>query len=645
MIALALALSAGVVGAAPAIVDLSALDHLSQPPPIQSAQLAPDGQLIYVLDGVRKLRVYRTDTLREVAGPLDWPRSIFSFYPTNRHGVVAGLEVGGGAPRVIVRDVLDTGTHAGKAIELSGRIAGFSSPQGGDLRVLTQASNGAWASNQIDAGSGVVASESLPALARDFAFAPGNRPVAILTATGAWSPIACAGVPCQDVTPTAQQGFEGVINGLADGSGLNVWVRTSAGTKAAALWTWESAEPRPLASVRDADVSDVLVDPESGAIQAVAGGVFDRRWHAYDPRLGAVLARIKKKTSGFPQVMDRTPDGSAWLIADVSDERPPVISLYVAGSDRFTRLPGQADVPPMPRARTALIKARDGVGIPIYLSPPVSAACDSRVTACGLVALIHGGPQRRDERHFSQDVALLQKMGLWVLRVNYRGSDGFGERFVARGDGEWGRRISHDVVDSLQWAASKRGVDRRRMCVAGESFGGFTAVNVASLRPDLIACAASLNGGGELEGFAAEVVTRHPELTAGLARQLGDPGTPEGLSTIRSQSPMSRLDALRMPLLLAYGSADDTTPTVQTTGLVDALAAREFRSFVSLTFTGERHVLSAAAQRHYRAALANFLANTIGARAKIQIDEVEHAPQVVGSARLIAPGSVSDVPR
>jgi dipeptidyl aminopeptidase/acylaminoacyl peptidase len=47
-----------------------------------------------------------------------------------------------------------------------------------------------------------------------------------------------------------------------------------------------------------------------------------------------------------------------------------------------------------------------------------------------LVLLVHGGPWSRDSWGFNPEAQLLANRGYAVLRVNFRGSTGYGKAFV-----------------------------------------------------------------------------------------------------------------------------------------------------------------------------------------------------------------------
>ena len=103
-----------------------------------------------------------------------------------------------------------------------------------------------------------------------------------------------------------------------------------------------------------------------------------------------------------------------------------------------------------------------------------------------LVIIPHGGPRSRDYWGFDSETQLLAHHGFAVLQVNFRGSDGFGLEFMRQGDGEWGRKIQYDLIDAVNWAISEGYADKDRIAIVGASFGGYSALQSATLAPNLL---------------------------------------------------------------------------------------------------------------------------------------------------------------
>ena len=55
-----------------------------------------------------------------------------------------------------------------------------------------------------------------------------------------------------------------------------------------------------------------------------------------------------------------------------------------------------------------------------------------------------------------EQVHWLATRGYLVLRVNFRGSRGFGKRFLERGDGQWGDGMLTDLLAGVDQAPRER---------------------------------------------------------------------------------------------------------------------------------------------------------------------------------------------
>ena len=94
-----------------------------------------------------------------------------------------------------------------------------------------------------------------------------------------------------------------------------------------------------------------------------------------------------------------------------------------------------------------------------HLAPMVSPA----------VVLVHGGPSdERAQIGFGPFVHWLANRGYAVLYLNYRGSPGFGKRFVNAQNHEWGGRMHRDLLEQIDWAIVQKwfGPTRSRSWVA-----------------------------------------------------------------------------------------------------------------------------------------------------------------------------------
>ena len=93
-------------------------------------------------------------------------------------------------------------------------------------------------------------------------------------------------------------------------------------------------------------------------------------------------------------------------------------------------------------------EARDGLEIPGYLTVPKGVDAKN----LPLIVLPHGGPSARDFMTYDYWVQYFISRGWAVLQPNFRGSDGYGARFLDLGHREWGLSMQDDVTDGVKWA-------------------------------------------------------------------------------------------------------------------------------------------------------------------------------------------------
>ena len=56
----------------------------------------------------------------------------------------------------------------------------------------------------------------------------------------------------------------------------------------------------------------------------------------------------------------------------------------------------------------------------------------------------------RDKLHFDWMAQFLANRGYAVLQPNFRGSNGYGEKFLEAGYGQWGLKMQDDVTDGVK---------------------------------------------------------------------------------------------------------------------------------------------------------------------------------------------------
>ncbi|HSF27314.1 MAG TPA: prolyl oligopeptidase family serine peptidase [Actinomycetes bacterium] len=186
------------------------------------------------------------------------------------------------------------------------------------------------------------------------------------------------------------------------------------------------------------------------------------------------------------------------------------------------------------------------------------------------VFLVHGGPTWLDSDAFAADVAAWVDHGFAVVRVNYRGSIGYGSAWRDALEGRVGLTELEDVAAVRAWAVESGLADPARLVLAGGSWGGFLTLLGLGTQPDLWTV------GVAAVPVADYVAAYDDEMDALQAfdRSLFG-GSPEQVpERYRESSPITYVDQVRAPVLVLAGANDPRCPIRQIDNYLAALAGR-----------------------------------------------------------------------
>jgi dipeptidyl aminopeptidase/acylaminoacyl peptidase len=175
---------------------------------------------------------------------------------------------------------------------------------------------------------------------------------------------------------------------------------------------------------------------------------------------------------------DFSSDGKwAGAVAESASEAPEAFLLQLE-TKQLTQV-GRANrhlpLPPLGETRTLEWKSKDGAPVEGLLTLPVGYEKGKRYP---LALLIHGGPSGVYNEAFIgsqgvQSIAAFAARGYAVLRVNPRGSTGYGLKFTAANHKDWGGGDYHDIMTGVDKVIADGIADADRMGVMGWSYGGY----------------------------------------------------------------------------------------------------------------------------------------------------------------------------
>ena len=385
-------------------------------------------------------------------------------------------------------------------------------------------------------------------------------------------------VPFEDATSTS---VLGVVPG-----GKAVYMTDSRATDTGGIVAVDIATKKqtPIATDPKSEVSDTILDPHTGKLQAVAFEYLRTRWQVIDKTIAADLDGIAKLAPGDIGITSRTQNDKLWIVTTSSEQKPGDYWLWNRTTHKGTfLLSARPDLAKYSMTTMAPVEipARDGLTLVSYLSRPhdKSGEGPARSTAEGgakvndragpMVLLVHGGPWARDNWGYSPLAQLFANRGYAVLSVNFRGSTGFGKKFLNAGNLQWGKHMHDDLLDAVEWARKQGIADK--VCIVGGSYGGYATLAGLTMTPDAFDCGVDLVGPSNLITLLSTIPPYWAPLVSMFHTRMGDPTTAEGKKLLTDVSPLTHATAIKKPLLIGQGANDPRVNQAESEQIVKAM--------------------------------------------------------------------------
>ena len=332
----------------------------------------------------------------------------------------------------------------------------------------------------------------------------------------------------------------------------------------------------------------------------------------FEPRLKAGYAALRKslgepvridfksadRALNFAVVEARSPSiYRRWYLLDLEARTFRELSAgTLAGYDR-----------PAEPSRPVSFPASDGLMLRGYLTLP-RLAVDAGPPPMAL--MLHGGPWDRDRWPGSWLDRFLGSRGYAVLRLNYRGSIGYGRDFLEAGRGVLFGRLQQDVLDAARWALAEGHAAEGRVALLGASFGGFLVLTTLARHPGAFRAGVAVNTIADAVAFWKQ--DWQPGRHRVVWREfLASRDMPE--AALARISPVNNVRKLDSPVLLLVGTRDRRVPAEHSFELFDLLRAAG-KPAELVEYRGRGHDLfgrSRDIREHAAGVLADFLARRL----------------------------------
>jgi dipeptidyl aminopeptidase/acylaminoacyl peptidase len=377
-----------------------------------------------------------------------------------------------------------------------------------------------------------------------------------------------------------------------------------------------------LAEDARADIDGALADPKTGRIDAYAVNYLKTDWTPLDATIKPDLAFLKSQLKGQVSVTSRTDADDLWTVAVDPVSGPATTYLYDRKAKRLAKLfVGRPELESATLAgmHPVEIKTRDGLTEVSYLTLPSGSDANGDGVPdhpVPMVLLVHGGPWGRDEYGYNGLHQWLANRGYAVLSPNYRASTGFGKKYLAAGNLQWGLKMHDDLIDAVDWAVKKGVTSRDKVAIMGGSYGGYATLAGMTFTPDRFACGVDIVGPSNLNTLLESIPAYWIAGREQMYRRMGDPRTAEGQAVLKAASPLFKADAIKRPLLIGQGANDPRVNQREASQIVAAMKAKNI-PVTYILFPDEGHGFARPENNiAFYAITEQFLGKCLGGRAE-----------------------------
>jgi dipeptidyl aminopeptidase/acylaminoacyl peptidase len=412
-------------------------------------------------------------------------------------------------------------------------------------------------------------------------------------------------VDSDDALGTAPIGF------TADGNSLYLLSSVDANASRLLRVDLVSSVATVLAEDPQYDVSGIMSHPDTKEVQMVSFTKARTEHMVLDPAIADDMEAIGKIQPGDVTFLGRDHADRTWLVAFTVDDGPVAYYAWDRESKKSTFLfhhqPALSDYT-LASMEPFSFTARDGLEIHGYLTFPTGA--ERRQLPAVLV--VHGGPWARDSWGLNAEAQWLANRGYVAVQVNFRGSTGYGKEFVNAGNKQWAAAMHDDLIDAVEHVVGQGWVDRKRVAISGGSYGGYAALVGATFTPDVFCCAVDVVGPSNLKTLIESIPPYWAPIVAQFHERVGNPETEADL--LWERSPLSRVDEIKIPILVAQGANDPRVKQAESEQIVNAMKEKGI-DHVYLLFGDEGHGFAKPENRlRFFQVAEKFLARYLGGR-------------------------------
>lgn len=331
----------------------------------------------------------------------------------------------------------------------------------------------------------------------------------------------------------------------------------------------EDVEKDPLNRV---DIEDVIVSDYTKELQATTYNDEKIRYYFKDKKLEGDYNFLQSKFPGAEIYFNSsTKDETKTLITISGDTRVADVYFFDRNTKQLIhQYTPRPKLKPFEKylceVKPIRYKSSDGLEIPAYLTLPKNTT--GKVP---LLVVPHGGPWARSTWGFSSIAQLFANRGFAVLDPNFRGSTGYGKKFLDAGNLQWGKLMQDDITWGIKHLINAGTVDAGKVAILGGSYGGYATLAGLAFTPDVYKCGVDIVGPSNLFTLLNSIPPYWESFKKQFLLRMGDNETDEGKAILKNASPLFSAEKIKAPLMIIQGANDPRVKKAESDQIVIAL--------------------------------------------------------------------------
>jgi dipeptidyl aminopeptidase/acylaminoacyl peptidase len=285
--------------------------------------------------------------------------------------------------------------------------------------------------------------------------------------------------------------------------------------------------------------------------------------------------------------MGFSPDGSQLALGLTTATSSGDIWSWDVKKNELTRWTtselGELDPTKLAEPELIHFKSFDGLSIPAFVYRPAGTPKDQRTP---VIMDIHGGPESQTRPIWNPGAQYFANvLGATVILPNVRGSAGYGKRYMNLDNAEKREDSVKDIGALLDWIGTQPNLDKSRVAVYGQSYGGYMSLAVSTHYADRIVGSVERYG---ISDFASFLRNTESYRRDNRRAEYGDERDPKMQEVFKRIAPLNNVKKITKPMLVMQGTNDPRVPQSESDQVVAGIRANGVETWY-VVFADEGH--------------------------------------------------------